>query len=370
MVGIIEEQHPDRTRLFMQWKQMDWPIMVDALNLLDVEVIPITIFIDESGVIRNINPKLQNAKAELQKFLSTPGQPKLKAQSIDKKKGNIATSIVQKQARNLILWSNSEKLTQAISFYSEALKSELNNGALNFRLGVAHRMRYDSKYRRDFDFNLAVENWEKGLAINPNQYIWRRRIQQYGPRLDKPYPFYDWIFQARKDIKKRGEIPVELKIEPEGAEFALPLKVFEFDSISYSEPDPQGKITRDNGEFINIETVVVESTSKKQNVVRVHVEFLPNEDNKAHWNNEVENLKFWINPPLGWKVTSRYLEVKNPRIAVSKEGRKLEFEMKWPIKEQNKNKTLKAYALYYVCEDVNGTCLYRRQDIPIKIDLR
>ena len=35
MVGIIQEQHPDRARLFMQWKGMGWPILVDSLNLLN-----------------------------------------------------------------------------------------------------------------------------------------------------------------------------------------------------------------------------------------------------------------------------------------------------------------------------------------------
>jgi hypothetical protein len=41
MVGIIQEQHPDRAGLFMQWKQMDWPILVDSLNLLGVAVVPV-----------------------------------------------------------------------------------------------------------------------------------------------------------------------------------------------------------------------------------------------------------------------------------------------------------------------------------------
>ena len=36
MVGIIQEQHPDRARLFMQWKRMGWPILVDSYNLLGV----------------------------------------------------------------------------------------------------------------------------------------------------------------------------------------------------------------------------------------------------------------------------------------------------------------------------------------------
>ena len=31
---------------------------------------------------------------------------------------------------------------------------------------------------------------------------------------------------------------------------------------------------------------------------------------------------------------------------------------------------LRGYALYYVCEDVDGTCLYRRQDIAVEIPIR
>ncbi len=48
-VGIILEQHPERCRLFMQWKQMDWPVMVDSLNLLGMAVVPVTVAIDEHG---------------------------------------------------------------------------------------------------------------------------------------------------------------------------------------------------------------------------------------------------------------------------------------------------------------------------------
>ena len=31
---------------------------------------------------------------------------------------------------------------------------------------------------------------------------------------------------------------------------------------------------------------------------------------------------------------------------------------------------LRGYVLYYVCEDVDGTCLYRRQDIEVKLPIR
>ena len=56
MLGIIQEQHPDRCRLFMQWKGMSWPILVDSLNLLNTSVVPQTLAIDEHGIVRLINP--------------------------------------------------------------------------------------------------------------------------------------------------------------------------------------------------------------------------------------------------------------------------------------------------------------------------
>ena len=62
----------------------------------------------------------------------------------------------------------------------------------------------DSVTSQAGDFQAAVDHWGAALRLNPNQYIYRRRIQQYGPRLTKPYPFYDWIKQARSDIAARG----------------------------------------------------------------------------------------------------------------------------------------------------------------------
>lgn len=39
LAGVVEEQHPDRARLFMQWKRLDWPVVVDSLDLLGVSVV-------------------------------------------------------------------------------------------------------------------------------------------------------------------------------------------------------------------------------------------------------------------------------------------------------------------------------------------
>ena len=86
------------------------------------------------------------------------------------------------------------------------------------------KLRFDSAARQESDFEQAVLNWDKALALDPNQYIFRRRIQQYGPRQTKPYPFYDWIPRATEEITKRGDEPLKLTVALSGAETARPLR--------------------------------------------------------------------------------------------------------------------------------------------------
>jgi hypothetical protein len=55
---------------------------------------------------------------------------------------------------------------------------------------------------------------------------------------------------------------------------------------------------------------------------------------------------------------------------VSQETRTIEFELKCPEKARPSSVSIPAYALYYVCEDVNGTCLYRRQDVIFAVQVK
>ena len=51
-IGVVQEQHPDRTRLYRQWRELDWPIFVDSMNTIDhVTVVPIPMAIDETGIV-------------------------------------------------------------------------------------------------------------------------------------------------------------------------------------------------------------------------------------------------------------------------------------------------------------------------------
>lgn len=266
MVGIIEEQHPDRAGLFMRWKKMGWPILVDSLNLLNVSVVPMTLAIDEHGIIRLINPKRETIEQEfLSKSYAAPTRmavadatrPEMEIPSTPD--DTAPAKAWRSYAAALFRWQPGN-MNDVVAAYERALAGEPEHGPTHFRLGVTYRARYDSAKRQPNDFGRAVEHWERALDIDPNNYIWRRRIQQYGPRLEKPYPFYDWVATARAEIETRGEMPPPLRVEPGGAEFAQPATTFETRADTQEEPDPGDRIFHDNEEFIITETILVPTT--------------------------------------------------------------------------------------------------------------
>lgn len=53
IVGIATEQHPERTRLFAQWKELDFPILWDPFNLTGSSAVPNHVFVDEFGIVRH-----------------------------------------------------------------------------------------------------------------------------------------------------------------------------------------------------------------------------------------------------------------------------------------------------------------------------
>jgi hypothetical protein len=357
----------------MQWKQMQWPILIDSLNLLELSAVPITLLVDEQGIVRSIRPSEEEFQAFLRRESVTissktpkPAAPDLRQLEKATRGGN--PDVLGHYADALVMWGGETRLPEAIQVYERRLKTEPLDGPTHFRLGVANRKRYDSSERQPGDFAKAVEHWGRALDIDPNQYIWRRRIQQYGPRLAKPYSFYDWITQARLDIAARGETPAALSVEPGGAEFAYPAESFQTLPSPEEEPDRRGRIRRDEEGFVRAEVTVVPSVIDSGDSGRVHVTFKPNAKAKGHWNNEANELVFWVNPPEGWEVNIRYLTVPIPPEPVSQEARRVEFELQTPAGFTGPM-TIPTYALYYVCEDVNGTCLFRRQDVPVEIEV-
>src|SRR5262249_52531366 len=209
----------------------------------------------------------------------------------------------------------------AIEAYSRAAGLEPKDGPTQFRLGVCYRRRYDSDKRQAGDFQAAVDHWGQALSFNPNQYIWRRRIQQYGPRLDKPYAFYDWVHEAEKDTRARGEKPVPLAVRPGGAEIAQPLKALPAPQEEVRAPDPDGKVHRDKDRLIRAGVTAAPGRVRPGHAGRVHVVLRLDPKKQTHWNNEAEPLRLWVDPPEGWQVSERLLQIPAVREAVSREDR-------------------------------------------------
>ena len=369
VVGIIQEQHPERARLFMQWKEMEWPLLVDSLNLLGVTGAPITLFLDEAGVIQAINPRQGDLAGFMKQKPAVQEPGKWSRPTLD-----FLLSDRDEKGQTLwdrqFLWGGEEGLGRAISGYLKTLFETPDDAKAHFRLGVAYRSRYDGESRREDDFLLAIKHWGKALNLNPNQYIWRRRIQQYGPRLSKPYSFYDWIHEARREIDARGDLPVALGVEPGGAEFAYPETSFSATDLEAENPDLEGRIHRDKAQLVSLETVAVPDTVQPGDAVRIHLTLRPDQEREVHWNNEVEDLLVWVDEDEAWQVEKslhRYLVPENP---VSAETRQLEFEVRTPEQGNSGRHEIRGYVLYYVCEDVNGQCLYRRQDFSVPISIR
>lgn len=379
IVGLIQEQHPDRCRLFLQWKRLGWPVLVDSLNQLGLSAVPINMLIDERGVVHSKRAKEDDLerflKLEIEKPEKTPAPPTpptIESLGERVKREPESARAWRDLGDALFLSGKSANLSASMEAYRESLELE-DSGITWFRLGVATRRRHETSHREADDFQAAVTAWEKALERDPDQYIWRRRIQQYGPRLQKPYAFYDWVTQAREEIRARGEEPVPLAVEPRGAELAHPDRSFETEDASAKSPDPGGKIRRDLKGLIRPEITVAPGKLEPGGTVRVHVTLRPEFARKAHWNNEAGDSVLWLDAPAPLEVSRRLHRLAGSREVTSEEPRSIEFEVRLPEKAaaslEAKRLTLRAYALYYVCEDVEGVCQYLRLDLPITLEI-
>jgi hypothetical protein len=377
VVAIVEEQHPDRARLFLQWKQIAWPTLADSLDLLNLETVPLTLAIDEYGIVRFTELPMSAAKTIEQTFVSqTYPKPAALAPADTPDLSALQAATTRNTADAwraygdaLSVWGPASQWDAIIGAYQHAAQLKPGDGLTQFRLGSAFRRRYDSPTRRPADFQDAERHWAQALDIDPNRYVWRRRLQQYGPHLPTPEPFFDWIRDARAQIASRGEMPLALTAEPGDSEYATPGEGLAAARVPAREPDPRGRVRRDRGEFVSVETTAVPSTVSPGDKVRVHMTFRPNLRTKAHWNNEVDPLVYWLSPPRAWNVDRRAGAVPNAPTAVSQEARTVEFEVTVPETQSPGAIAIPGYALYYVCEDVNGVCMYRRRDVSVPLEV-
>ena len=377
LLGVTQEQHADRCRLFAQWKRFDWPILHDPIDLLELPAVPVVVAIDEHGIVRAVRPRPEtfeadfldktfahDARGDVARSAGPPDAAALRRLA----EANATAGAWRSVGDALTIWGGAERSDQAIDAYARALALEPADKNALFRLGVAQRMRHESVRRKPGDFQAAIDAWSRALELDPNWYICRRRIEQYGPRLSKPYAFYDWVAPARAEISRRGETPVPLMVEPYGSELAGPVRDVVAATSVPPDPDPKGRIHRDEQRLIEAEVVVVPRRARPGEAIRVHVTFRPSAAHKARWNNESTALRLWIVGGEGWTISSRLLEAPEPDQPESVEVRRLEFEVKAPSTAEGKIR-LAAYALYNTCEEAAGRCMFLRQDLAAEVEV-
>ena len=365
VLGVVQEQHAERAKLYKQWKQYDFPIAQDSITKLGAAAVPIFIGIDEHGITRSTRIRPDGLKDFLAKKFDSPAEPAPVSDKDKKLVSGLADSSVEEICElgdsKIMFPSDGEKsIDKAIEAYTAALAKDPGNGAVLFRLGVAYRQRYDEVSHDDADFDLASKYWTQALASNPRQYIWRRRIEQYGPRLQKPYPFYDWVETAVKEVKERGEEPIKLTVKLTQSEVAGRSKPDY--SSGGTKPDSTENIERDNGQLVSIASTMVPGFVEAGKPATVHLRLVPE---GAKWNNESTPLRVWIESDSA-KLSAQLLTFQNPNQPDSKEDRQLEFDL---LAEGSETRTIKGFALYNVCAE-DGVCMFRRQDFEIEVPMK
>ena len=253
VLGVVQEQHAERAQLYAQWRQFDWPILQDQMNSIGIAVVPVAVLIDEFGIVQKTRFRANKIKELVAENREAPESPAPKI--TDEYSAASSENSVSGYIRSGDEKMKTRAFSAAITSYEQALSKSKSSDdksikrlipAINFRLGVAYRAQFDGTESNDpDDFATASKHWTAALNGNPNQYIWRRRIEQYGPRNIKPYPFYDWVEQAIAEIKARGEDPIELQVALSGAEIAQPSKQkLAKSDVKLKNPDPDAAITK------------------------------------------------------------------------------------------------------------------------------
>ena len=355
LIGLIQEQHPDRCRLFMQWQDMDFPILVDSLNRIGVAAVPLLWAIDEFGIVQAVRPDFEWFRDE---FLPTeypePGQERDE------------DLIVEDDGVDAYLKG---RWDDAVEFWTTATAKKPDDARAWFRRGCAHRSRLDLGAAGPEDFQQSVRAWTRSLNLDRRNYIFRRRVEQYGPAMAKPYPFYDWVERARAEVGERGDTPSALASEPAGAELAARASFQAAADDQEEEPDPGDDLDLDEG-LVAVQAAIAPCPALPGQSVRVAVQLTPSKGLDAHWTNDAGPTTLVVRAPEGWKTSAAVQRSAVPTDgATSAETRLLDFELWVPESAAGQSFDLELYAVYFVCEGQEDRCLFLRQNIELELEV-
>lgn len=273
VVAIATEQHRERTSLWADWQGIEWPILWDPFNLTGSFAVPNAILVDAGGTVvtTRIRPDgLAVALEELEPFtaIDTREIPPPQLAQLDRlAKDDLDRPLLEAVSR--CLWSGAAPTEADLRTLRARASGDERRGDHVFWSGVAERLAYDAAGGRGPGFARAVAAWHDAHALVPSQYIWRRRIQQYGPRLDQPYDFYAWMPEALETMAQtRPSIASNLSLHLTPTEMALEARP---PAVRAETPDGTALMTTWDDPTLGLDIVVVRGTTAEADTVCLHV---------------------------------------------------------------------------------------------------
>ena len=96
---------------------MDWPILVDSLDLLKIGVVPLTVTIDEHGIVRHVGLRIAEAGSIEESFLDRDyGDPIATEKQVESRIGPTEESFFE------------GRISDAIAAYEQVLETDPTDG--------------------------------------------------------------------------------------------------------------------------------------------------------------------------------------------------------------------------------------------------
>ena len=387
VVGIVQEQHPDRAALLQRWAGLDFPILWDPFGVCGVDTVPDLTAVDEHGVVRIPRPARKRFEEEfVEGFLravhpapaDAPVRPRaFRVEELARLDGplDVRERALRAVARLTISGAGSPTIDSEVAALRAA--AQVGDAVDRFRLGVALRLRFDGPRATRTDLQGSIDAWFEALLQRPNQYVWRRRIQQWGPALDKPYAFYDWVPLAVAELDARGEATRPLRVPLSGSELAARSRSVPVPRGDATDPDPDGRVTRDPGQLVRVEHAVALNTAAAgprirmpRGALRLHVVLRPRAG--ASWPTDAAPPKLWLEPKPGWRFVSPLVGFPAPGEGGEQRPLMVDVEASTELVPLGppdpsappppSSEVLRGHVLYSVC-DAEGRCVFRRQDL-------
>jgi hypothetical protein len=120
---------------------------------------------------------------------------------------------------------------------------------------------------------------------------------------------------------------------------------------------------------VQVDARRVTESAAADDTIRMRLEFRPARDRDVFWcqdGAEGHDLVVWLDPPIGWRVDRRRLEIERTARGAADEPRRVEFALR-SRRGASGAAPLAGYAVYHVREGTASSCLERRQELSIPL---